>query len=200
MWRSKKFIIITILAIVVLLSTFGTGTVLAAEEDSDDPKLTFIERVAGFLEITPEQLREAFQDTRDYMQTLDPEERSPDVFKDKMNEYLGDVGAIMGIEEALALAREEIKTELGAKLEGIREQIRNRWTEMQERGEEWREQFHYRLEGLRERLRSRWSDFQEMFQNRLQQWREKRSGWWGSFGTATQGDSGSGNGNGNGSH
>jgi len=200
MWRSKKFIIITILAIVVLLGTFGTGTVLAAEEESDDPKLTFIERVAGFLEITQEQLREAFQDTRDYMQTLDSEERSPEVFKDKMNEYLDDVGAVMGIEEALALAREEIKTELGAKLEGIREQIRNRWTEMQERGEEWREQFHYRLEGLRERLRSRWSEFQEMFQNRLQEWREKRSGWWGSFNTATQGDSGSGNGNGNGSH
>lgn len=193
MWRSKKFIVFTALVIVILVGTLGAGTVLAAEETDSDPKITCIERIASFLEITPEQLREAFQDARDYIRTLEPENRSPELFKDKVNEYLDDIGAVMDLQDAVALAREEIQCEAGAKLEGMRERIRNRWTEFHEHGDEWREHFANRLEGFRERLRNRWTEFQEMFRNRLQEWREKQDGWQGSHnGMSASGSFGNG--------
>jgi hypothetical protein len=78
MWRSKKFIVIALLAAVVVVGSTA-GVVLAQTENGDDSQpQTLLERVADILvakgiNVTSEQLQEAFTQARSdiYDEALD---------------------------------------------------------------------------------------------------------------------------------
>ena len=67
MWRSKKFIIVGVLAAVVLVGSIG-GVVLAQTENGDDsqPK-TLLARVAEKLGINQQELKDAFAEAQSEM-------------------------------------------------------------------------------------------------------------------------------------
>ena len=68
MWRSKKFIMVTLLVAVVLVGSIG-GVALAQTENGDDsqPK-TLLARVAEILSIDQQELEDAFAEARSEMQ------------------------------------------------------------------------------------------------------------------------------------
>lgn len=67
MWKSKKFILVVVLAVVVLVG--GTaGIVLAQTDDGDGSQLqTLLARVAGILNIDQVELEDAFDQARSEM-------------------------------------------------------------------------------------------------------------------------------------
>ncbi|MFC1932984.1 hypothetical protein ACFLXU_05080 [Chloroflexota bacterium] len=71
MWRSKKFIVIALLATVLLVGSIGGIALAADEEDSSQPD-TILDRVAEILveegvDITSEQLEDAFTEAQSEM-------------------------------------------------------------------------------------------------------------------------------------
>ena len=83
MWRSKKFITITLLAIVLLVGT-TIGIVFAQEETegTTPAKLTMLDRVAGNLGIEPQVLKDAFAEVRSEMR-----DEALDGYLQKMVDY-----------------------------------------------------------------------------------------------------------------
>jgi outer membrane murein-binding lipoprotein Lpp len=77
MWRSKKFIIVAVIAAVVLVGGIG-GVVLAQTEnggeDGSQPK-TLLARVAEILDIDQQRLEDAFAQARSEMQAAAMEAR-----------------------------------------------------------------------------------------------------------------------------
>ena len=71
MWRSKKFIVIALLATVLLVGSIGGIALAADEEDSSQPD-TILDRVAEILveegiNVTSEQLSDAFTQAKSEM-------------------------------------------------------------------------------------------------------------------------------------
>lgn len=61
MWKSKKFILLAVLAVVILVG--GIGGIVYAQEDGDEdasPKAVLLEKVADKLGIDQQQLEDAF--------------------------------------------------------------------------------------------------------------------------------------------
>jgi len=60
MWRSKKFILLAVLAVVILVGSIA-GVVYAQEDDEDvSPRATLLEKVAYKLGIDTQRLEDAF--------------------------------------------------------------------------------------------------------------------------------------------
>ena len=59
MWRSKKFIVVALLAVVVLVGSTA-GIVLAQENGDDSQPKTLLARVAEILSIDQQKLEDAF--------------------------------------------------------------------------------------------------------------------------------------------
>jgi hypothetical protein len=60
MWRSKKFILLAVLATAILVGSIA-GVVYAQEDDEDvSPRATLLEKVADKLDIDVQQLEDAF--------------------------------------------------------------------------------------------------------------------------------------------
>ncbi len=70
LWKSKKFIFLAILAVVILAGSIG-GIVYAQSEDDEEDvptRVAILERVAEKLGIDPQQLKDAFTEVIDEMQ------------------------------------------------------------------------------------------------------------------------------------
>ena len=70
MWKSKKFIFLAILAVVILAGSIG-GIVYAQGEDEEEDvpsRVAILDRVAEKLGIDPQQLKDAFSEVIDEMQ------------------------------------------------------------------------------------------------------------------------------------
>ena len=61
MWKSKKFILLAVLATVILVGSIG-GIVYAQDDGDEDgsPRMVLLEKVADKLGIDPQQLEDAF--------------------------------------------------------------------------------------------------------------------------------------------
>lgn len=68
MWRSKKFLVVAVLATVVLIGGIG-GAVLAADNGDGSQSKTLITRVAEILGIDQQEVEDAFTQARSEMQT-----------------------------------------------------------------------------------------------------------------------------------
>ena len=118
MWRSKKFIIIALLAAVVLVGSIG-GVVLAQTENGNDsgPRARFgalVDRVCEFYNANPDRpcdidadvLKAAFAEARSEMEAERPEGRPS-------HRPMVQVFASFGIEqEAVKAAFEQVRAEL----------------------------------------------------------------------------------------
>jgi hypothetical protein len=63
MWRSKKFVLVALLAVVVLVGSIG-GVALAQENEEGKPRVTLLARVAEILGIDQQQVEDAFAQAR----------------------------------------------------------------------------------------------------------------------------------------
>ncbi len=83
MWRSKKFITITLVAIVLLVgSTIGIVFAQEETEETTPAKLTMLDRVAEKLSIEPQVLKDAFTEVRSEMR-----DEAQDGYLQKMVDY-----------------------------------------------------------------------------------------------------------------
>ena len=117
MWRSKKVISGVVLAAVLLAGSLG-GAVLAQENENDNadnnrPGTEFLERLAGKLGITIEELQGKIAEVREELR-----EECGDVWQDKQRPAgrFGNIGERLGIDidedawkTAMAEARERIQ-------------------------------------------------------------------------------------------
>jgi len=60
MWRSKKFLLVTVLVVVVLAGSIGGVALAQAENDGDNPRHELLARVADKLGIDEQTLQDAF--------------------------------------------------------------------------------------------------------------------------------------------
>ena len=113
MWRSKKLIVGVVLAAVLLLGSLG-GIALADDSENEiQPRMGFLEMLAGKLGITVEELQAKFAEVR-----AELPERSPEDWQGRRGTapYFGNLGERLGIEidedaweAAMAEARERIQ-------------------------------------------------------------------------------------------
>ncbi|MFC2003887.1 hypothetical protein ACFLV4_08130, partial [Chloroflexota bacterium] len=74
MWRSKKLIIGVVLAVVLLFGSLG-GVALADEPENEiHPRAEFLERLAGKLGITVEELQAKMAEIRGELPERNPED------------------------------------------------------------------------------------------------------------------------------
>jgi len=125
MWRSKKFIIITVLVAVVLVGGIGGVAFAQSGHDRQDSYGVLLGKVAEKLGINEQVLRDAFTEARSELQAEHPEGKP----------HHGPGGAIFegfGVDqEALQAAFEQARSELGAgTLEGGRWAVMSRVLEI----------------------------------------------------------------------
>ena len=80
MWRSKKFLLVAVLATMVLAGSIGGIALAQTENDDDSQPQTLLERVAAILvdegvNITSEQLKDAFTQAQSDIRTEAMEDR-----------------------------------------------------------------------------------------------------------------------------
>ena len=112
MWRSRKLIVGVVLVAVLLLGSLG-GVVLAQENENDNPRAEFLERLAGKLGISVQELIDKIAEVRAELPTRDGERWQGRLGSARC---FGNLGERLGIEidedawkVAMAEARERIQ-------------------------------------------------------------------------------------------